>query len=121
MAPRKFGYPHKIDGLADSHSCIVTFAFPFALAKIGWVTYIINASWDVLEVLFIIFIWVETSNMTLEEIDNVIEGEMHFDAPILTAVMAGDYEVKAGSNKIYSESKDKDGITKLAVESISSD
>lgn len=81
----------------------------------------INASWDVLEVLFIIFIWVETSNMTLEEIDDVIEGEMHFDSPILTAVMTGDYEVKAGSNDIYNDSKDNDVVTNLAVGSVSSD
>lgn len=54
----------------------------------------INATWDILEVLFIIFIWVETSNKTLEEIDELIDGEMHSDAPVLIAVMHGDVEVK---------------------------
>jgi hypothetical protein len=73
--------------------CIVTFAFPFALEKIGWKTYMINATWDLLEVLFIILVWVETSNKTLEEIDELIDGEMHSDAPILNAVIAGDVEV----------------------------
>jgi hypothetical protein len=70
----------------------------------------INATWDVLEVIFIIFLWVETSNKTLEEIDDVIEGEMHFDAPILSAVMAGDYEAKAGTivDADYSHSKNSD-------------
>lgn len=59
--------------------------------------------------------------MTLEEIDNVIEGETHFDAPILTAVMAGNYEVKAGSNDIHNDRKDKDVVTNLTVESVTSD
>ncbi|KAK5023437.1 hypothetical protein LTS07_009312 [Exophiala sideris] len=74
---------------------VVTFAFPFALAKIGWKTYMINATWDVLEVIFIILFWVETSNKTLEEIDELIDGEMHSDAPVLMAVMHGDVDVKA--------------------------
>lgn len=56
----------------------------------------INASWDLLEILFIIFFWVETSNKTLEEIDELIDGEMHSDAPALMAVIKGDAEVKAG-------------------------
>ncbi len=53
----------------------------------------INATWDLLEVAFIILVWVETSNKTLEEIDELIDGEMHSDAPILRAVIAGDVEV----------------------------
>lgn len=75
---------------------VVTFAFPFALAAIGWKTYMINAAWDVLEVLFIIFFWVETSNKTLEEIDYLFDGVMHSDAPELLEIMKGDAEVKAG-------------------------
>lgn len=98
-------------------SCIPTFAFPFALEAIGWKLYMINASWDVLEVLFIIFIWVETSNKTLEEIDVLIDGEVHFDAPTLNAVMAGDYEV--GADGVYS--KDKEMMNKQAVATVTSD
>jgi hypothetical protein len=88
---------------SNGAACIVTFSFPFALEAIGWKTYMINASWDVLEVLFIIFVWVETSNKTLEEIDEAIEGQVHFDAPVLTAVMAGDYDIKPGSNNAFDE------------------
>ena len=77
--------------------CVVTFAFPFALAKIGWKTYMINATWDILEVIFIILFWVETSNKTLEEIDELIDGEMHSDAPVLMAVIHGDVDVKAAT------------------------
>lgn len=57
---------------------IVTFAFPFALKAIGWKTYVINASWDVLEVIFVVYYWVETKGRTLEEIDLLIDGEEHF-------------------------------------------
>ncbi|EXJ85339.1 hypothetical protein A1O1_05703 [Capronia coronata CBS 617.96] len=78
---------------SNGAACVVTFAFPFALEAIGWKTYMINASWDVLEVLFILFFWVETSNKTLEEIDVLIDGDVHFDAPTLMAVMVGDAEV----------------------------
>lgn len=81
---------------SNGAASLVTFAFPFALAAIGWKTYMINAAWDVLEVLFIIFFWVETSNKTLEEIDSLFDGEMHSDAPELLAVIKGDAEVKAG-------------------------
>jgi hypothetical protein len=93
----------------------VTFAFPFALEAIGWKTYMINASWDVLEVLFIIFIWVETSNKTLEEIDEVIEGEMHSDAPKLMAVIAGDVEVNADSVLSKHPAAVKETMSKQAV------
>jgi hypothetical protein len=92
----------------------------------------INATWDILEVIFIIFLWVETSNKTLEEIDDVIEGQMHFDAPILTAVMAGDYEAKAGtvvdtdynfskkSGEEISQNSDED-VSKKVVVTVKSD
>lgn len=78
---------------SNGAASVVTFAFPFALAAIGWKTYMINAAWDVLEVLFIIFYWVETSNKSLEEIDELIDGDMHFKAPGLLAVMKGDIEI----------------------------
>jgi hypothetical protein len=88
----------------------VTFAFPFALAKIGWKTYMINATWDVLEVIFIIYFWVETSNKTLEEIDELLDGEMHSDAPVLIAVMHGDVEVDT-SLKVHGHVDGKEDTT----------
>jgi hypothetical protein len=66
---------------------LVTFAFPFALAKIGWKTYMINGAWDVLELVVVILYWVETSGRTLEEIDENLDGEMHSDAPKLQTVL----------------------------------
>ncbi|EXJ92603.1 hypothetical protein A1O3_01155 [Capronia epimyces CBS 606.96] len=103
---------------SNGAACIVTFAFPFALEKIGWKTYMINATWDFLEVLFIILVWVETSNKTLEEIDELIDGEMHFDAPILVAVMAGDVEVTA--DKVMRASSTAEGTSKAGKEAIAS-
>ncbi|KAJ9500549.1 hypothetical protein H2202_003765 [Exophiala xenobiotica] len=95
---------------SNGAACIVTFAFPFALAKIGWKTYMINATWDVLEVIFIIWFWVETSNKTLEEIDEVLDGEMHSDAPVLIAVMHGDVEVDT-SLKVHGHIDGKEDTT----------
>jgi len=46
---------------------------------------------------------------------------MHFDAPDLMAVMAGDSKVKAGANDAYNKIKDTNGTTKLAVGFTSSD
>jgi hypothetical protein len=55
---------------------MVTFAFPYALEAIGWKTYMINGARDVLELLFVLFFWVETKGKSLEEIvrDLVVEG-----------------------------------------------
>jgi hypothetical protein len=61
----------------------VTFVFPFALDAIGWKTYIINASFDILMVLFVIFYWVETQGLTLEEVDIKFDGVKHSDVPDL--------------------------------------
>ncbi|KAM5349670.1 hypothetical protein ACJ41O_006175 [Fusarium nematophilum] len=62
--------------LVNGFGLMVTFAFPFALEKIGWKTYMINGAWDVLELLFVILYWVETNGRTLEDIDNNLEPEM---------------------------------------------
>jgi hypothetical protein len=48
--------------------------------SIGWKTYTVNASWDVLEVFFVVLYWVETSKLYLEEIDEVFEVEMRLGA-----------------------------------------
>jgi len=43
----------------------------------------INGGWDVLEVIFMSYFWVETSGKTLEEIDSVLEGSKHSEGPDL--------------------------------------
>ncbi|KAF7561092.1 hypothetical protein G7046_g3042 [Stylonectria norvegica] len=60
--------------LTNGMGLMVTFAFPFALEKIGWKTYMINGAWDVFELLFVIFYWVETNGRTLEEIEDNLDG-----------------------------------------------
>lgn len=52
---------------------LVTFAFPFALDKIGYKTYMINGAWDVLELLFVVFYWVETNGRTLEDMEDSLD------------------------------------------------
>ncbi|KAF7972360.1 hypothetical protein HWV62_18146 [Athelia sp. TMB] len=59
------------------------FAFPFAIADIGWKTYMINGAWDALELVVIAWYWVETKGRTLEEIDTQLDGIKHSDAPDL--------------------------------------
>ncbi|KPM40997.1 hypothetical protein AK830_g5556 [Neonectria ditissima] len=59
--------------LTNGLGLMVTFAFPFALEKIGWKTYMINGAWDVLELLFVVVYWVETNGRTLEDIDDSLD------------------------------------------------
>lgn len=56
---------------ANAVGLLVTFAFPYALAAIEWKTYMINGAWDVLELAFVLYFWVETKGKSLEEIDEV--------------------------------------------------
>jgi hypothetical protein len=51
------------------------FVMPIALSNIGWKMYMLNGGWDVLMVLAVIYYWVETKGKTLEEVDEVIEGQ----------------------------------------------
>jgi hypothetical protein len=67
----------------------VTMVFPFALDAIGWKTYIINASFDILMVLFVIFFWVETQGLTLEEVDIKFDGVKHSRIPDLEDIKSG--------------------------------
>jgi hypothetical protein len=67
----------------------VTMVFPFALDAIGWKTYIINASFGILMILFVIFYWVETRGLTLEEVDERFDGIKHSNVPDFEAVKRG--------------------------------
>jgi len=71
----------------------VTMVFPFALEAIGWKTYIINASFDILMLLYVIFCWVETKGLTLEEVDIIFDGVKHSDVPDLEAVRRGKEDI----------------------------
>lgn len=54
----------------------------------------INAAWDVVELVTIMGYWVETKGKTLEEIDELMDGVKHSDVPDLDDVMRakGDLE-----------------------------
>ena len=67
----------------------VTMVFPFALDAIGWKTYIINASFDILMVAFVVWYWVETRGLTLEEVDVKFDGEKHSSVPDLKDLISG--------------------------------
>ncbi|RDW57613.1 MFS sugar transporter-like protein [Coleophoma cylindrospora] len=97
--PEVLNYSIRANGLAFytfmANGCglLVTFAFPFALDAISWKTYMINGAWDVLELVFVLYYWVETKDKTLEEIDELLDGSKHSQAPDLEAVMAGKAEL----------------------------
>ncbi|KIX07598.1 uncharacterized protein Z518_02251 [Rhinocladiella mackenziei CBS 650.93] len=72
---------------------LVTMAFPFSLDAIGWKTYIINASADILMLVGVLYYWVETRGLTLEEVDRLFDGEKHSDVPDLKVVTSGEVEI----------------------------
>lgn len=55
----------------------VTMVFPYMFEAIGWKTYMVNASWNVLLFAWVWFAWVETKGKTLEEIDELFDGVKH--------------------------------------------
>lgn len=54
----------------------------------------INGAWDVLELLFVYFFWVETRGKTLEEIDALFDGVKHSDVPDLEDIRRGKADVR---------------------------
>ncbi|KAF7298823.1 Hexose transporter protein [Mycena indigotica] len=99
--PEVLNYAIRANGMGvlqlalNGTALMAVFSFPIALAAIGWKMYIINAAWNLLEIPFVLWYWVETKGKTLEEIDEVLDGEKHTDAPDLIRVMRG------SSEKVY--------------------
>ena len=52
---------------------IPIFAFPIAIENIGWIIYMLNGGFDVLVIAFIAWYWVETRNLSLEEVGQLFE------------------------------------------------
>ena len=94
--PEVLNYPIRANGMgvfqfvANGVALLIVFTMPIALENIGWKTYMINGAWDVLMVGLIAYFWVETKGKTLEEIDAVLEGVKHSDAPDLEKVYRGE-------------------------------
>ncbi|KAH8177915.1 sugar transporter domain-containing protein [Sarocladium implicatum] len=57
---------------------LVAMAIPFGLEAIGWKFYMVNGCLDVLMVLFVVFVCVETRGLTLEEVDVLFDKEKRF-------------------------------------------
>jgi hypothetical protein len=55
----------------------VAMVIPFGMEAISWKLHIINASIDILFVLSVVFVWLETRGLTLEEVDKVFDGMEH--------------------------------------------
>ena len=49
------------------------FAFPIAMARIGWITYMLNGGFNVIVIVVIALYWVETKNLSLEEVSGLFE------------------------------------------------
>jgi hypothetical protein len=87
--PEVLNYPIRATGMGiftfvlNVASLLCVFSFPFALESFGYKIYLVNGAWDVLEIFFIWSYWVETSGKTLEEIDAVMDGMNHGEAPNL--------------------------------------
>ncbi|KAJ7818496.1 MFS sugar transporter-like protein [Mycena olivaceomarginata] len=96
--PEVLNYAIRANGMGvmqfalNGTALMAVFAFPFALQNIGWKTYMINAAWDALEVPFVWWYWVETAGKTLEEIDELLDGVKHSNAPDLEKVIRGEVE-----------------------------
>ncbi|EXJ94207.1 hypothetical protein A1O1_02600 [Capronia coronata CBS 617.96] len=52
------------------------FAFPVAIEKIGWIIYMLNGGFDILIMFVIGFYWVETKNLSLEEVSGLFEPQV---------------------------------------------
>lgn len=53
----------------------VTMVVPFGLEGMGYQFYFVNACFDILLVVFVVFVWVETRGLTLEEVDTLFDKE----------------------------------------------
>jgi hypothetical protein len=59
-----------MEPLGNCFGLLIVFAFPFAFAAIGWKFYMINGVWNVLQVAFVAYYWIETKGLSLDQIDN---------------------------------------------------
>lgn len=83
MRANGFGFTHLLNNLC---ALVLVYVMPIGIANLGWKMYMINASWDWLFLLFILFFWVETKGKTLEEIDELFDGEKHSDVPDIEVI-----------------------------------
>jgi len=86
-APEIFNYSMRANGMAfnqflnNAFATLFVYVMPIGLVNIGWKVYFINAAWDVLILLVMMFTWIETRGKSLEEIDILFEGQKHSEVP----------------------------------------
>ncbi|KAF8880919.1 sugar transporter [Gymnopilus junonius] len=79
--PEVLNYAIRANGMGvfqfwlNATAILIVFTMPIALAKLSWKTYMINGAWDLVMLGLIMYYWVETKGMTLEEIDEAIDGK----------------------------------------------
>lgn len=59
----------------SSFGLLSSFVLPIAMSNIGWKFYIINASYDIIFLPIIYFVWVETKGLDLAQIDAIFDGD----------------------------------------------
>lgn len=79
--PEIFSNSSRLAGITIYHifnystGLFCTFMLPIGMSNMGWKFYILTASYDVLFLPIIYFIWVETKQLSLEEIPVLFEGK----------------------------------------------
>ena len=86
------------------------FVWPLALEAIGWKAYIINASWNVVQFVFVAYFWIETKGLTLEQIDAKFEKINPIQLQGIEGVSPGNDDVD--NMKLY-HTKSDNGFTKI--------
>ena len=114
--PEVLNYPVRANGMgvfqfvANGVALLIVWTMPISLANIGWKTYMVNGAWDVVIIGLLAYYWVETKGMTLEEIDQVLEGTKHSDVPDLEMIYRGKEEISASVvTEIQAEVMDQKG------------
>lgn len=104
-------YSIRANGMAFSSfmlnalAVLLVFVMPIGIANIGWKMYMVNGGWDIITLVLIVssvvpitffllilaqaVYWVETKGRTLEEIDEIFEGEKHSNVPDVELVRSG--------------------------------
>ncbi|KAH8200927.1 hypothetical protein TruAng_004936 [Truncatella angustata] len=100
--PEVMNYSIRANGLAlsqfllNAFALLLVFVMPVGLNNIGWKMYMINASWDIIIIVLIALYWVETKSKTLEQIDEIFEGQKHSSVPDVELVRKGEESIDVG-------------------------
>lgn len=110
--PELLKYSQRANGVAIAQSIGFCFSFlnlytaPIALTRITWKYYAINAGWDVVILVVIVWLFVETKGKTLEQMDELFKH--------VSPKRAGTLEVLNGESlarKLTTESASQNQIT----------